>query len=75
MMEICEFHPEEINETIEALDGLQKLIVPLLRSANYEGMGEEDVQAFIRHIMLAKHAVILMGDFLETQMEGSHGKG
>ncbi len=32
MLEICRFSPEEIDETIEALDHLQRLISPILRS-------------------------------------------
>ena len=74
MIEICEFHPEEIDETIEALDVFQQIIAPLLRSINYEEMGEEDVQDFTRHITLAKHAMILVGDFLEAQMGGQPGR-
>ncbi len=72
MIEICEFHPEEIDEVIESLNELQHLIVPLLREKSSEGQGEEDARQFQRHIMLAKHAVVMMGDFLASQMEGGH---
>lgn len=68
MLEIAAFKPEEIDEAIEGLDGLQSIIVPMLRKANYEGMAEQDIQQFQRHIILAKHALIAMGDFLESKM-------
>lgn len=74
MLEICEFKPEEIDEAIDGLDGLQKIIVPMLRQANYEGMAEQDIQQFQRHIILAKHALIAMGDYLEGKMKGGTGK-
>jgi len=48
------------------LDGLQEIIVPLLKSANFEGMTEQDIQQFKRHIVMAKHALIAMGQFMET---------
>ena len=69
MLELCEFKPEEIDEAIGGLDGLQEIIVPFLRKVNGDGMGEQDAQQFQRHIMLAKHALIAMGDFLEKQMQ------
>lgn len=68
MIEIAEFKPEDINEAIEGLDGLRDLIAPVLRSANKDGMGEQDVQQFVRHLTLAKHALIAMGDSMEGQM-------
>lgn len=68
MIELCKFKPEEIDEAIEGMDGLQKIIVPVLRQQNYEGMAEQDIMQFQRHIMLAKHALIAMGDFLESKM-------
>lgn len=68
MIEIAEFRPEEIDEAIEGLDGLQGIIAPFLRSVNKDGMGEQDVQQFVRHLTLAKHALIAMGDFLEGKM-------
>lgn len=68
MIEIAEFRPEDIDETIEGLDGLQSIIAPFLRSVNKDGMGEQDVQQFVRHLTLAKHALIAMGDFLEGKM-------
>ena len=69
MLEICRFSPEEINETIERLDGLQGLIVPLLRAENHQGRGKQDAKQFKRDIMLAKHALIAMGDMLEAKMK------
>jgi NTP pyrophosphatase (non-canonical NTP hydrolase) len=69
-LEICQFKPEEIDEVIESLDGLQEIIVPFLTNQNYEGMGERDAEQFQRHIMLAKHALIAMGDLLEEKMNG-----
>ena len=68
-IEISKFTPNEIDEAIDGLDDLQDIIVPMLRKANFEGMAEEDVQQFKRHIMLAKHALIAMGDFLESKMK------
>ena len=70
MLEICAFKPTEIKEAIEGLDGLQKIIVPILmRSSN---MPEQDAQQFVRHIMLAKHTLLAMGNYLESQLEDSH---
>ena len=68
MIEIAEFSPNEIDEAIEGLDGLQSIIAPFLRSVNKDGMGEQDVQQFVRHLTIAKHALIAMGNFLEGQM-------
>lgn len=69
MLEICQFHPEEIGEAVEGLDGLQQILVPLLRKAMKNGNGtEQDIQQFQRHVMLAKHALVAMGDFLEGKM-------
>lgn len=65
-MEVTKFTPEEIDEAIEGLDGLQEIIVPMLRKANYEGMAEQDIQQFKKHITMAKHALIAMGSFLES---------
>ena len=69
MIELAEFHPEEINEAIEGLDGLRDIIAPVLRHINGDGMGEQDAQQFIRQLTLAKHALITMGGFLETGMK------
>lgn len=69
MTEIVKFHPEEIDEAIEALDGLRNIIAPVLRRINGDGMGEQDAQQFIRHLTLAKHALIAMGGFLKTEMK------
>lgn len=69
MLEICEFKPEEIDDAISGMDGLQQIIVPMLRKANYQGMADQDIQQFLRHITLAKHALLAMGDFLEGQMK------
>lgn len=68
MIELAKFHPEELNEAIEGLDGLRDIIAPVLRRINGDGMGEQDVQQFIRCLTLAKHALIAMGDFLEGKM-------
>lgn len=68
MMEICKFKPHEIDEAIEGMDGLRNRIAPILENINYEGMGKQDVEQLTRHLTLAKHALITMGDFLEKQM-------
>lgn len=68
MLEIVEFKPEEIDEAIEGLDGLRAIIAPVLREINCDGMGEQDVQQFVRHLTLAKHALVAMGDLLEEKM-------
>lgn len=69
MLEICQFRPEEIYEAIEGMDGLQEILVPVLRKAMGNGNGtEQDIQQFIRHVMLAKHALCAMGDLLEERM-------
>ena len=73
MLEITQFQPEEIDEAIEAMDVLRDIMGPFLRSVNYDGMGEEDVQQMVRHLTLAKHALILMGDFMERMMGGING--
>ena len=65
-VEIVRFTPKEIDEAIEGLDGLQQIIVPILRKSNVDGMAEQDIQQFKRHIMMAKHALIVMGQFIET---------
>ena len=67
-MEVVKFTPQEIDEAIEGLDGLQEVIIPLLRKANYQGMAEQDIRQFKRHIMMAKHALIAMGKFLECEV-------
>lgn len=69
MLEIAEFKPEDIDGAIEGMDGLQQIIVPLLRKANYQGMAEQDIQQFLRHITLAKHALVAMWDYLEGKMQ------
>ena len=74
MLEICEFKPEEIDDAISGMDGLQQIIVPMLRKANYQGMAEQDIQQFLRHITLAKHALVAMGNFLEGQMKAPKEK-
>jgi hypothetical protein len=71
MIEIAKFSPEEINEAIDSMDALQEIVVPFLKKQNYEGMGEQDIKQFKRHIMLAKHALIAMGDLLESKMKQS----
>lgn len=70
MLEICRFKPEEIDEAIEGLDDLQDIIVPVLLKINGDNMGEQDAETFKRHIILAKHALIMMGSALEAQMRG-----
>ena len=67
-VEVVRFTPEEIDEAIEGLDGLQQIIVPILRKSNVDGMAEQDIQQFKKHIMMAKHALIAMGKFLECEV-------
>lgn len=69
-IEMCKFTPEDIDEAIVGLDGLQKIIVPLLLKTNHENMGREDAEQFKKHITLAKHALIAMGDVLKKIMAG-----
>ena len=33
MIEICQFQPDEIDEAIKGMDGLQEILVPILRDA------------------------------------------
>ena len=74
MLEICQFRPEEITEAIEGMDGLQEILVPVLRRSVINGNGtEQDIQQFQRHVMLAKHALIAMAGFLEDQMGDAKG--
>lgn len=61
-IEVCKFTSDEIDEAIEGLDGLQRIIVPLLKKQSPD-MAEKDIQQFKRHIMMAKHALITMGTF------------
>jgi len=75
MLEICEFKPEEIDDAITGMDGLQKIIVPILQKANCKAMAEQDIQQFQRHIILAKHALVAMGDFLESKMQKADRNG
>jgi len=65
-MEIVEFTKMEIDEAIEGLGGLQEIIVPILRKFNFSGMAEQDIQQFKKHIVMAKHALVAMGNFLEN---------
>jgi len=67
-MEVARFTPEEIDEAIEGMDGLQEIIVPLLRKINLEGMAEKDIQELKKHIMMAKHALIAMGEYMEGRL-------
>lgn len=67
MMEAVKFTPKEIDEAIEGLSGLQEIIVPLLRNANFEGMSEEDIRMFKKHITMAKHALVAMAGFIELK--------
>ena len=67
-MDVVRFTPEEIDEAIEGMDGLQEIIVPLLRKINLEGMAEQDIQQFKKHIMMAKHALIAMGECMEGRL-------
>ena len=68
-IEICKFTAEEIDEALEGLDGLQKIIAPLLKKIDYEGKGDEDAVQFRQCIKIAKHALIAMADFLEKKYE------
>ena len=71
MLEITQFQPEEIDEAIEAMDILRDIMGPFLRSVNADGMGEEDVRQMVRHLTLAKHALILMGGYMEHMIGGN----
>ena len=66
-MEVMKFTPKEIDEAIEGMDGLQEIIVPMLRKANFEGMAEQDIRQFKKHITMAKHALIAMAGFIELK--------
>ena len=55
------------------MDVLRDIMGPFLRSVNADGMGEEDVRQMVRHLTLAKHALILMGDYIEKMMGGNDG--
>lgn len=69
MIEICQFTPEDIGDAIAGLDGLRDILVPVLDRAMDGGHGSrEDVQQFIRHLTLAKHALAAMADILERRM-------
>lgn len=59
--EILRFTQDDIEEAIVGLDGLQEIIVPFLLKQDHEGRGVEDAEKFKQHIMLAKHALVLMG--------------
>lgn len=74
MLEIGKFTPSEIDAAIIGLDGLQGIIVPILQQENYKNMADKDIQEFKRHIMLAKHALIAMGDYLEEKMNAPENK-
>ena len=74
MLEICQFRPEEVGEAIDGMDGLQEILVPVLRKAVGNGNGtEQDIQQFQRHVMLAKHALAAMGALLEERMGEKSG--
>jgi len=64
-MEVVKFTPQEINEAIEGLGALQEIIVPILKKNNFDDMADQDIQQFKKHIMMAKHALIAMAQFLE----------
>jgi hypothetical protein len=66
-IEVCKFTPEEIEEAVEGLSGLQELIVPWLKSQNYECMGEQDAKDCEKHLMMGKHALALLLEALELQ--------
>ena len=66
-MEVVKFTSKEINEAIEGLSGLQEVIVPILKKTNFEGMGEQDIRQFKKHITMAKHALIAMATFIELK--------
>jgi hypothetical protein len=66
-IEVCKFTTEEIDEAVEGLDGLQQLIVPFLKSQNYENMGEQDAKDCEKHLMMGKHALILLQEALDVQ--------
>lgn len=71
MLELTQFQPEEIDEAIDAMDVLRDIMGPFLRAVNADGMGEEDVRQMVRHLTLAKHALILMGCYMEHMIGGN----
>ena len=70
MIEICAFEPDEIGEAIAGLNGLQDIIVPILKDINYESKSENDALRFQRHIMMGKHALGLMSTQMITEDNG-----
>ncbi len=74
MFEIAEFERDDIDDAIGGLDALQDILVPFFKVQNFEGLGEEDAQMFVRHVTLAKHALILMGCFVEQYMQGGESE-
>ena len=42
MIEVTRFTPEEIDEAVDALDVMQKIMTPWFIKQNFEGMGEQD---------------------------------
>lgn len=66
-MEIVKFTAKEIDEALEGLSGLQEIIVPMLKKLNHEGMAEQDIQQFKKHIKMAKHALVAMAAYIELK--------
>ena len=69
MLEIVAFKPEEIDEAIEGLDSLQQIIIPVLVNNTTPPMATIAAEQFVRHITLAKHALVAMGDYLEQEFK------
>jgi hypothetical protein len=67
--EICAFSPEAIEEAIDGLDGLQSIIIPFLLDQNHEGLGESDAEECKKHLMMGKHALILMLEGMNIMAE------
>jgi hypothetical protein len=69
MIEFCKFSQEEIDEAIEALDTLQRIMVPWFIKKNFGGMGEEDAAQCSKHLMMGKAALILMAEGLSLMKQ------
>ena len=65
VIEICKFTQEEIADAVLGLDGLSKLLPPLLLQQNLDGMGKQDAEECKKHLTMGKHALILLADAME----------
>ena len=48
---------EDIEMAITGLEGLRRIIAPLLLSVDYEGLGDEDVKELRKHLNMAANAL------------------